>query len=506
MISRSAILWLLGFTGLTAMPDNLDILRFTNGDQLHGSFQGIKDGTQVIWRRDDLSEAAELKTTQLRSIVLRAGRPLKGLASLSNAVLVNGDRIPGAITAIDDEAVTLNTTYAGTMRVPRRQVVMLCPNPLGGRIYYQGPFREDEWKMVHPSFLDGLPAAKPGERDADDQPGRWVFSGSAWYWSSKRLGTALIHESGMSDRSVLAFDIAWKNQLCLTVSFFADFARPKPLDDEKKNGDKEGGGQFRSISPGDFSQLPRIFGNSYVLQLYSNYIMLNRTQVDEKGNPSWHRIQLNNNNVHLSDRNQARIELRVNRLTGSIALFIDGEFTSQWNDNEAVAGVDGKPATLGAGFGYMAQGADSPVRVSDVIVSEWNGMPDSARSLQVDKQDIILMSNGTDRFAGRMGKLDDMGMVLFKGKHGDLQVPLDEIAEIRFASEGLAPAVEGAAENLSIRLSPIGTITGRPISGDASTLEIDSAILGKLKVSMDSAVFLDFNTSKLKIDEWYGEF
>ena len=105
-----------------------------------------------------------------------------------------------------------------------------------------------------------------------------------------------------------------------------------------------------------------------------------------------------------------------------------------------------------------------------------------------------------------MGKLDDMGMVLFKGKHGDLQVPLDEIAEIRFASEGLAPAVEGAAENLSIRLSPIGTITGRPISGDASTLEIDSAILGKLKVSMDSAVFLDFNTSKLKIDEWYGEF
>jgi len=497
---------MLGIASMDAMPDNLDILRFTNGDQLHGAFQGIKGGTQVIWRRDDLSEVAELKTTQLRSIVLHGGRPLKGLASLSNAVLANGDRIPGTITAIDDEVVTLNTPCAGILRVPRRQIATLCPNPLGGRVYYHGPFSEDEWKMVHPSFRDGLPAVKPGEKDAEDQPGRWIFSGSAWYWSSKRLGTALVRDSGMSDCSVLSFDIAWKNQLCLAVSFLADFARPKPLDDEKKNGNKDAIAQFRPITPGDFSQLPRVFGNSYVLQLYSNYIMLNRTRVDADGNPSFRRIQLNNNNVRLSERNQARIELRVNRLTGAVALFIDGEFTTQWTDNEAVDGVDGKSTIHGSGFGFMVQGAETSVRISDVIVSEWNGMPDSARSLQLDNQDIILMSNGTDRFAGRLGKLDEGGRVLFKGKHGDLHVPLDEIAEISFAGQTQVPVVEEVAENLTIRFSPFGLITGRPISGDASTLEIDSAILGKLKVSMDSAVFLEFNTSKQKLDDWYGEF
>jgi len=357
-----------------------------------------------------------------------------------------------------------------------------------------------------PILPDGLPALKSGEQDAEDQPGRWVFSGSAWYWSSKRLGTALIRESGMSDRTVLSFDIAWKNQLCLTVSFLADFARPKPVDDEKKNGNKEATPQLRSINPGDFSQLPRVFGNSYVLQLYSNYIMLNRTRVDAEGNPSFHRIQLNNNNVHLSDRNKARIEMRVNRLTSVVALFIDGEFATQWSDNDAIGGAEGKSTMHGSGFGFMAQGSDSPVRISDVIVSEWNGMPDSARSLQADNHDIILMSNGTDRFAGRLGKLDDRGMVFFKGKHGDLHVPLDEIAEIHLANEGHAPVVEDNAENLTIHLSPLGIITGRPISGDVSALEIESSILGKLKISTDSAIFLDFNSFQQKLDDWYGEF
>ena len=506
MIRQAAIFCLLTVTGMAATTDQPDIMRFINGDQLHGGFQGIKDGSQVVWQRDDLSELAELKTTQIRSIALRGGRPLRGLSSLLNVVLANGDRVPGTITAIDNEFVTLDTSYADVLHIPRRQVAMLCPNPRGGRVYYLGPFSEDGWKMIHPSFHDGLPAEKPGDKDAEDQPGRWIFSGSAWYWSSKRLGTALIHEGGMSDRTVLSFDLSWKNQLALSVAFLSDFARPKLTEDEKKNANKDAAPSLRGITQGDVSQLPRLFGNSFVLQLHSNFIMLNRTRLDANGNPVVQRVHLNNSNIHLTDRNQARIELRVNRQSGFIALFIDEEAIAQWGDHEAAGAADGQFTCSGSGFGFLAQGADSPVRISDVVVSEWNGMPDSARSFQTADQDVILMCNGTDRFAGHMEQINDQGRVLFKGKHGELRVPLDEIAEIRFARDRVAPAAEDSPDNLTIHFSPLGVITGRPISGGPAALEIDSPVLGKLKVLMESAVFIDFNTSKQRIDDWYVEF
>ncbi len=508
MIRPTAISWLLALAGLTAAPDKPDILRFSNGDQLHGSFQGIREGARVVWQREDLSEPVEFKTARLRHVVLHGGRPIKALTSLSNVGLVNGDRVPGTVTGMDGDSIILDTSFAGVLRIPIRQVAMLCPNPLGGRVYYHGPFIEEEWEMAHPSLPGGLPAEKAGEVAAEDQPGRWLFSGSAWYWPGKLTpGTALLRRSGLPDRSVLSFNLAWKNQFGLVVAFYADFTRPKPMDDEKFNEKNKGAkSRFRGMVPGDLSQLPRVFGNSYVLQLYPNYIMLNRTRVDENGNPSFRRIQCNNNSIRINNKNQARIELRSNRLTGAISLFIDEEFAAQWNDNDAADAADDKPSGHGSGYGFMVQDIDASVRVSDIIVTEWNGMPDSARSLQSDDQDIILMSNGTDRFAGRVGKLDDQGKVLFKGRHGDLQVPLDEIAEIRFARNRLAPAAEEAAENLTIRFSPMGTISGRPQSGDGAVLQIDSPILGKLKVLTESAVFLDFNASKQKIDDWYVEF
>nr|MCU0748099.1 hypothetical protein [Akkermansiaceae bacterium] len=38
-----------------------DLLRFTNGDQLHGSFLGMKEGPQAVWRRDDVSAPVDFK-------------------------------------------------------------------------------------------------------------------------------------------------------------------------------------------------------------------------------------------------------------------------------------------------------------------------------------------------------------------------------------------------------------------------------------------------------------
>lgn len=534
MKTRLLIVPFLSLTALSDCPAAApeDLLRFTNSDQLHGSFGGITEGPSVSWKRADVGETVDFKTSNVRHVVLRGGRPAKSLESLSHVGLVNGDRIPGTVTAIDAETVTLDTVHSGVLRIPRKQVSIIAPNPLGGRVYYYGPFAPDDWKMIHPSFPDGFPppatggeddkdgdgnADKDAAKSSDDLPGLWEFSGSAWYWQNKRGGTALIRESGLPERSVLRFDIAWKNRLGVAIAFNADFAKAKAEPEAEEDQDDQAvqkkralaAGQFNVNDPGNF---PRIFGNAQVLQIYSNYMMLFRTSIDKEGKPLIHRAQINNNNLRLGEANRATIELRGNRATGEVTLFINDEFVTQWNERDFVAingqaPDDGAKFTSGSGFGFVSQADDAPLRISDVVVTEWNGMPDSARSLMVDDRDIILMSSGTDRYSGRIGVINDQGRLLFEGKHGNFQFPLEDIAEIRFARHGLADPPEESAETVRVRFSPVGSISGRPATGGGAKLvHLIHPIIGGLDLSIESAVMLEFNPSNNLIDDWDANF
>lgn len=512
MIRILTAAWISGTMVLAAAAPE-DLLRFSNGDQLHGSFLGFKEGPEAIWKRDDLSAPVDFKTAQLRHIVLHGGRPRRSLSSLSHLALVNGDRIPGTVKEMDDRTITLDTPYAGIVKVPRGQVAMLSPSPLGGRIHYHGPFVEDEWKMANASFPNGMPpvpeaAAKDSGKDQDkddkDSPGRWAFSGSAWYWPGKQSGTALLREDAMPDRSILRFDLAWKSRLSIAIGFHADFVKPKP----PENGDKDQENiQRRGIgfAPGDSSIFPVLFGNSYVLQIFSTHMMLFRTSVKEDGGPVVERVQINGNAVRLGDTGKATMEIRSNRLTGEISLFINGEFVVQWseggNGQRDQKGYAGK----GNGFGFVVQTEDSPVKISDVMVAEWNGMPDSARSLQVDEQDIVLLANGTDRFSGKVGAFHD-GKVDLEGKYGRFQFLLDDIAEIRFARNRLTKEADPPADNVTVRLGPLGQISGRPVTGDSGTIHLVNPVCGEMDIKLDSAVMLDFDNSNNTIDDWDAEF
>lgn len=504
MIRKLSISWLFGIAGLMAAEPS-DLLRFTNGDQLHGTFQGIKDGPQAIWQREDLTAPVDFKISQLRHIVLRGGRPLKSLTSLSHVALVNGDRIPGTIAGLDDEAVTLDTPFAGTLRVPRNQVAMLAPSPLGGRVHYHGPFVEDEWKMSHASYPDGLPpVVADAAKDADslDAPGRWKFSGSAWYWQNKSSGTALLRKEVMPDRAIVRFDLAWKNRLSIAIGFHADFARPKPTL-EPGEGENEDLKRPIRFVPGDSAVLPILFGNSYVLHIFASHLMLYRTSVNAEGVAGIERVQVNANSIRLGESGKVTMEIRSNRLNGQISLFIDGEFAAQWNESVNPGAI--LQAEKGSGLGFVVQTESAAVRLSDIMIAEWNGMPDSARSLQVDDQDIVLLSNGIDRFSGNVKSLKD-GKVRLDAKHGDFQFPLEDVAEIRFAKNNLAKAAEESADDVIVRLSPLGQVTGRPLSGSSSAIRLLHPVVGEMSFNLDSAVMLDFQPSNIIIDDWNSDF
>ena len=501
MIRHLAILWILGAV-ISAAAASDDLLRFTNGDQLHGTLEGVKDGPQIIWKRNDEAASTEIKTSEIRHVVLNGGRPLRSLASLSYVALVNGDQIPGAVTDMDGETITLDTPYAGLLRIPRNQMAMLAPSPLGGRLHYHGPFIEDEWKMANASFPEGMPPVS--QEKAKDPLGRWVFSGSAWYWPSKQSGTALLRENAMPDRSILRFDLAWKNRLSIAIGFHADFVKPKLAEEVDKDAENLPR-RAMGFAPGDSSIFPVIFGNSYVLQIFSTHMMLFRTSVNEGGAPTVERVQINGNSIRLGDTGKATLEIRSNRLTGEIVLFINGEFVVQWSEGRAGARDPSSYAGKGNGFGFVVQTEDSPVKISDVMVAEWNGMPDSARSLQVEDQDIVLLTNGTDRFSGKVGGFRD-GKLSLEGRYGRFQFTLEDVAEIRFARNRQAKETISAADDVTIRLSPLGQISGRPLSGNGNSLRILNPVCGEINLSLEAAVMLDFKRTNNISDDWDAEF
>ena len=146
------------------------------------------------------------------------------------------------------------------------------------------------------------------------------------------------------------------------------------------------------------------------------------------------------------------------------------------------------------------------VRISDIIVSEWNGDPDSARSMESEDLDLVLMANGTDRYSGTVEGIGGDGTVSFAGRFGSFQLPLDQVAEIRFAASRLAAPGEASSDSMVVRLGPLGAVTGRPLAGDASRVDLLSPVLGRIRLSLEPATMILFNTSSQLIDEWDSDF
>lgn len=494
-----------------AAAERPDMLRFTNGDQLRGSFAGLRPGPMVHWQHEDLAAPAEFKTTSLHQLVLREGQPLSPLRTLSHVALANHDRFPGRIVALDDAKLTLETDYAGLIEIPRNHVSIIAPNPMGGRLHYHGPFAEDEWQTISTGETENeepvpedeaAPSGKEQDEEKTDQDAaKWIFTGSSWLWNGENPETALTRADALPEKSVLHFELTWKNRLSLALAIHADFNCPPAAADEE-------GKIRRGFNTMDPRSLARVFGSSHILQLYSNYLAHITTQVDENGEIGVNRGVHGNHNMRLGDSGKARIELRSNRKTGEVSLFIDGEFIAQWTahrDSNAPDAPD-TPAFTHGGIGFIAMSKDCPIKISDIVITEWNGMPDAARSLQVEDFDIVLMNNGTDRYAGKVGGFGADGIVDFEGRHGNFRLPLEEIAEIRFARSGLAEIPEATGSSILVRMGPIGAIGGTPVDGDRKSIGLINPSAGKIALSLDPVTLIDFNPSHIAIDEWNHDF
>ena len=214
------------------------------------------------------------------------------------------------------------------------------------------------------------------------------------------------------------------------------------------------------------------------------------------------RMTHSQSSVRLPESGDATFELRSDRKSGLLMLFINGEYAAQWEEIDPIVANDTTPENkddaekkdppLGNGFGIQAITGNTPIRLTDLVISEWNGVKDSAYSMSNEHRDIVLLTNGTDRYSGDVVGISD-GKLRFKSAYSELEIPLQEISEITFAKKIESEKSETPANTVTARFYPVGKISGVMQVSDRKTLNIQHATAAKISIDLSTAVSLEFS-------------
>jgi hypothetical protein len=248
-----------------------------------------------------------------------------------------------------------------------------------------------------------------------------------------------------------------------------------------------------------------MFGTGYTMTLYSSYPNLSRNYFSEAGVARTQRMASVRSNISLSEGGDAEIEIRYNRKESIMILFINGNYAAQWND------LGGFPGD-GTGFGIVNNTSNARVRISEVMITSWNGMTDSANSMVHPNRDLVLLGNGTDRFSGQIIGIKS-GLAHLKSPYMDAKIPVKELSKIvlkessstNLESDDLSEELTWEQEPVTIVYKPFGKIKLNPISAKNNLLIGNSPFLGKVTVDLSAAAMLRFIEGSPDLSDWFDD-
>lgn len=502
---------------LCSLASAADVLRFTNGDQLHGTFQGLNDTNAILWSRNDLHAPLTLKTQQVRHVLLQTQQAPLNAESFAYISLICGDQIPGQVLRMTKKTTVIRSHALGEISLPTTHIAAIHPQPIGGVIHYIGPYSADGWEVLKekPRPLNDQPQVEikpvPSDPSATGTKNQsqhkkhsaWVHAGTAWYHTK---GTEpLIRKNCLGKRTILRFRLSWRERLNANIALHADFAPPP---DEKKKDDAKEGEAPAQKRMAFFNGMPQnqvqLYGNALILNIFQTYFSLNRCGYDASGQIISQRMMHTQSNVQLPDSGDAVIEIRSDRTKGMIMLFINGQYAAQWEDIEQLQNTPKDPSNdadppLGNGFAIQCTKANTPMRLSDLLIADWNGIKDSAHSLTHEERDIVLLSNGTDRYSGEILRIDQQ-KAFFRTQYSTLEIPLSEIAELHLARPNPSAEPEITEGSITARFYPTGKISGIPLTSAPHTLQLRSRFNTNWQVNLTHAIALDFHDENPFLD------
>jgi hypothetical protein len=367
IIRRISALLLGAWLGSLAPVQAADVLQLLDGSTLHGSLTGLEPGKAVNWKHPAALAPFQLKPDNLRQIRFgNAEKPPPAQNSTCRLMFDNGDEVFGNLVSMDDQNVELDTWFAGRLKAPRESVQSIRFLWKGFSTVFEGPTSPDGWKV------------SPG-KDV------WRYEDGAFF--STAVGS-LGRDVQLPAKSRISFDMSWNGQLSLALSIYTD-----------------------SVERFDFG------ASSYMFYIGSGYVNLQRVQAGV-GTTHIGQVQV----PSMRDGNKVRMELRTNRDTATIALFVNGEQVAQWRDQAGFV-------ARGTGICYFAQRMGPMMRLSNLKVSEWDGRDDAQLPETKPKGVQVVNLVNNDQAEGKLLSIAQ-GKVTIQTDFSALKIPVERITDI----------------------------------------------------------------------------
>jgi hypothetical protein len=198
------LLFCLAIAGAAAADEAEAVVRFSNNDRLVGSVTSLSSD-RMVWKSPMLEKPAAFFLKHVVDLSLPATLLPPPAGHEATIKLTNGDVVRGQLASVTDDAVALDTWYAGRMNF---NLVMIAGVTIAEKMAYL---------YNGPSGLDGW-------RQTGDKPA-WSYSRSAF--RSNAAGS-IARDGLLTDECAITFDLAWKGDalgfklLAFTNDPFAD--------------------------------------------------------------------------------------------------------------------------------------------------------------------------------------------------------------------------------------------------------------------------------------------
>ncbi|MEI6082803.1 MAG: hypothetical protein WCS70_00725 [Verrucomicrobiota bacterium] len=309
-----------------------DVLKFRNGDNLHGTVLGATPTGGMRWRRSDVKEPVVFNLENVGDVLL-APRVKASVGHRVIAELTNGDALAGDLVGLVEKTLTLKTWYAGTLAIKRSMLQRVAFVGELTDATYSGPNSLEEWK-------------------GDGNRGAWTFKKGALYGVG---GGGIGRDVKLPEVANIEFDLAWRGQLYCNVGFGFD----------------------------DVRQMHQAGG--YMVQMSYTQIYLQRYRPNQGSGNLGGNVEMQ----ELQRKTKMHVSIRINKPKKLIALFIDGNLVKQWNETDDWAAKGTGMVLLSQGQGQLRVSGISVTSWDGRLDGDTGGSAKEADLLRLNNGDKV---------------------------------------------------------------------------------------------------------------------
>lgn len=442
-----------------AMADTpKSVIRFANNDVLSGFPETITP-QHVVWNSPLLERPATFMLDKVLDLSLSPAPPEDKADHAATVTLTNGDSIRGQLASVTDDAVSLDTWFAGRMTF-KRPMVSGVKIEERTDFLYRGPSGLDGWHQT---------AKTPA----------WTYKNSA-FRSSGEGGIA--RNDLLPEECSVSFDAAWKGDaIRLRVILFSD----------DPTADNPNAGYDFSFMRGNVTAR-NCKTQSYLGSAQSQALM-------------------QNDKIH--------VEIRASMKTNRIALFIDGRITEVWNDPEVGQAPFGRGLHFISGSPQPMRISDIRVTRWDGVIEQMPeprpgfnrrfGFPDLDEDEEPEPetkpapQARMELANG-DSLAGEVSSIEN-GTITVKSPLGDIRLPVARLRTVllkpvemespkRYNGDIRAWFPDGGSIVFRLESSGDGTLTGT--SQNFGTATFKTAAFSRIEFNIYSPDYEDIRQTE----------